>query len=88
MPKFIEKPEKLMERIGAFETSNKLLDELQQVVGTEENSSNEIANKVVLFIHEKNAKLKEENKELTASALIHIMKAMTKKLKKTQEVIK
>ena len=69
MPKFIEEPEELMERIGAFEASNKLLDELQQVVGTEENSSNEIANKVVLFIHEKKAKLQEENKELTASAM-------------------
>ena len=79
MPKFIEKPEELMERIGAFQASNKLLDELQQVVGTEENSSNEIANKVVLFIHEKKAKLKEENKEITASALVHVMKAMTKK---------
>ena len=79
MPKFIEKPEELMERIGAFEASNKLLDELQQVVGTEENSSNEIANKVVLFIHEKKAKLQEENKELTASVLVHIMKAMANK---------
>ena len=79
MPKFIEKPEELMERIGAFEASNKLLDELQQVVGTEENSLNEMANKVVLFIHEKKAKLKEENKEITASALVHIMKAMAKK---------
>ena len=79
MPKFIEKPEELIERIGAFEASNKLLDELQQVVGVEENSSNEIANKVVLFVHEKKAKLQEENKEITASALIHIMKAMTKK---------
>ena len=64
MPKFIEKPEELIEKIGDFEASNKLLDELQQVVGTEENSSNEIANKVVLFIHEKKAKLQEENKEL------------------------
>lgn len=79
MPKFIEKPEELFERMGAFEASHKLLDELQQVIGTEENSSNEIANKVVLFIHEKKAKLKEENKELTASALIHVMKAMSKK---------
>lgn len=79
MPKFIEKPEELMERIGAFEASNKLLDELQQVVSTEENSSNEIASKVVLFIHEKKAKLKEENKEITASALVHIMKAMDSK---------
>ena len=79
MPKFIEKPEELFERMGAFEASHKLLDELQQVVGTEENSSNEIANKVVLFIHEKKAKLKEENKEITASALVHIMKAMAKK---------
>ena len=79
MPKFIEKPEELMERIGAFEANNKLLDELQQVVGTEENSSNEIANKVVLFIHEKKAKLQEENKELTASVLVHIMKAMANK---------
>ena len=79
MPKFIEKPEEVLERIGAFEASNKLLDELRQVVGTEENSSNEIANKVVLFIHEKKAKLKEENKEITASALIHIMKSMAKK---------
>ena len=79
MPKFIEKPEELIGRIGAFETSNKLLDELQQVVGTEENSSNEIANKVVLFVHEKKAKLKEKNKELTASALVHIMKSMASK---------
>ena len=79
MPKFIEKPEEVLERIGAFEASNKLLDELQQVVGTEENSSNEIANKVVLFIHEKKAKLKEENKEITASALIHIMKSIASK---------
>ena len=76
MPKFIEKPEELIERIGAFEASNKLLDELQQVVGTEENSSNQIANKVVLFIHEKKAKLKEENKEIKTSALIHIMKSI------------
>ena len=82
MPKFIEKPEEVLERIGAFEASNKLLDELQQVIGTEENSSNEIANKVVLFIHEKKAKLKEENKEITASALIHIMKSMAKKAEK------
>lgn len=79
MPKFIEKPEELLEKIGAFEASNKLLDELQQVVGTEENSSNEIANKVVLFIHEKKAKLQEENKEITASALIHVMKALGNK---------
>ena len=79
MPKFIEKPEEVLERIGAFEASNKLLDELQQVIGTEENSSNEIANKVVLFIHEKKAKLQEENKEITASALIHIMKSMASK---------
>ena len=76
MPKFIEKPEELIGRIGVFEASNKLLDELQQVVGTEKNSSNEIANKVVLFVHEKKAKLEEENKEITASALIHIMKAI------------
>ena len=82
MPKFIEKPEELFERMGAFEASHKLLDELQQVIGTEENSSNEIANKVVLFIHEKKAKLKEENKELTASALIHVMKAMSNKAEK------
>ena len=82
MPKFIEKPEELMERIGAFQASNKLLDELQQVVGTEENSSNEIANKVVLFIHEKKAKLQEENKEIKASALVHIMKAMSNKAEK------
>ena len=81
MPKFIEKPEEVLERIGAFEASNKLLDELQQVISTEENSSNEIANKVVLFIHEKKAKLQEENKEITASALVHIMKAMSNKAK-------
>lgn len=80
MPKFIEKPEEVLERIGAFEASNKLLDELQQVVGAEENSSNEIANKVVLFIHEKKAKLKEENKELTTSALIHIVKLVDSKI--------
>ena len=79
MPKFIEKPEELIEKIGAFEASNKLLDKLQQAISTEENSSNEIANKVVLFIHEKKAKLKEENKELTASALIHIMKSIASK---------
>lgn len=79
MPKFIEKPEEVLERIGAFEASNKLLDELQQVVGTEENSSNEIVNKVVLFIHEKKAKLQEENKEITASALVHIMKSIANK---------
>ena len=79
MPKFIEKPEELIERIGAFEASNKLLDELQQVISNEENSSNQIVNKVALFIHEKKAKLQEENKEITASALIHIMKAMTSK---------
>lgn len=79
MPKFIEKPEKVLERIGAFEASNELLDELQKVVGTEENSSNEIVNKVVLFIHEKKAKLQEENKEITASALVHIMKSIASK---------
>ena len=81
MPKFIEKPEELLGRIGAFEASNKLLDEFQQVIGAEENSSNEIANKAVLFIHEKKAKLQEENKEIKASALVHIMKAMSNKAK-------
>ena len=79
MPKFIEKPEELIGRIGAFEASNKLLDKLQQVIGIEENSSNEIANKIVLFIHEKKAKLKEEKKELTASALVHIVKLVDSK---------
>ena len=80
MPKFIEDTEELIERIGAFEASDKLLDKLQQVIGAEENSSNEIANKVVLFIHEKKAKLKEEKKELTASALVHIVKLVDSKI--------
>ena len=79
MPKFIEKPEEVLERIGAFEASDKLLDELQEVIGKEENSSNEIANKVVLFIHEKKAKLKEEKKEITASAMVHMMKSINSK---------
>ena len=80
MPKFIEDTEELIERIGAFEASDKLLDELQEVVGNEENSSNEIVNKVVLFIHEKKAELKIEKKELTANAMAHMLKLINSKI--------
>ena len=38
-----------------------------------------ILNIIGEIIHEKKAKLQEENKEITASALVHLMKAMTKK---------
>ena len=33
----------------------------------------------MLFIHEKKARLQEENKEIIASALVHIMKSIANK---------